>query len=659
MWRLLVCSLLLFSFAGYTQRDSPAPDADTQQLKDWLNKSWDYRFHQPDSARQFGLLALQAARQGGYTHQEAEALHNIGVIEEAQGNYPAALQHAHQALELYKQLGEETGIANACNNIGIIHDQQGNFTEALVYYNEAYTRFKASGDPEKQALVSVNLGILFKAQGAYAKVIRYYHDAYAAYRQLGMPAETAFCEANLGSVYYYTRQYDSCLHYSLLAEKAFTQLRNLQFLPVARCNAGMAYYALNKREEARNYLQLALEGNRRYNNRKETSFVLLQLAKIHGDEKHFPEAIRLLREAKAIAEQIGASQQVMEAAGELSAYYASAQSFRNAWQELRHATRIKDSLFEQEKTKIIADYQTRYETEKKEQQISLLQQQADIQQLTIRQRNYLLISLVAFIGLGIVFIYLMMNRRKLKINAQLQQERHRQQEEATRAIMIAEERERRRIAADLHDGVGQTVSAALMHLHHLQGTPSSDTAALQAGQKAMSLLQEGYEEIRHLSHRMMPKALLRTGLPGAVRELFDNIPDKGIRLSLHIDGFNARLPEQTETVLYRIIQEAMQNALKHAGASNLNLQLTKEAGGLYLNIEDDGKGFDPLSIPAAEGMGLKNLFSRVALLKGAIEIDSGKGRGTLIAIFIPPQELTRSLENPTVSPVAGAAGQEA
>ncbi len=633
--------LLLLPALVIGQQDSSFNAKDPRQLKDWLSLSWDLRFHQPDSAKYFGLKALDAARKLNHSHYEAEALHNISIIFEAKGDYINALAYANQALTLYTSLEEELGIANTSNNIGIIYEELGDFTSALNFYNEAYTHYKSVGDTEKQALVSVNLGILFKAQGEYLKVIDYYHDAYAVYRNLNMLAESAFCEANLGSVYYYTKQYDSCLFYSLKAEKAFIEHRNLQFLPVAQMNAGMAYFEIGKRTEARKYLQLALDGQRSYDNPKEIAFALIQLAKVNAGDKNYQEAIRQLEEAKSIAEGIGASPQVMDAAKLLSEYYAAISSYQKAWQESSHYSMVKDSLFEQEKMKTIADFQTKYETDRKEQQITLLRQETDIQKLKIRQRNYLLISLFLLIGIGVLFVYFLLSRRKMKAEAQLEQQRHLQQEEATRAVMIAEERERRRIAADLHDGVGQTLSAALMHIDRIHELYADNTTAKLSSGKVVSLLTESYDDIRSLSHRMMPRTLLKQGLPQALKELLDKIDGGRITVALEMFGLEQRLPEQVETILYRIIQEALHNVIKHANASSLSVQLTKDDEDLLLNIEDNGKGFDIHTLDHSEGIGIKNLYSRISLLGGTAEIDSMPGKGTLISVCIPVANIKR------------------
>lgn len=640
---LLWLMLVVVMKSGYANSDTsavatpatePANEPATE-IRSWLDQCWDYRFSDPDSAKLFGYKALKASQQSGKKLLEAEALHNISVVFEAQGEYEQALEFAKKAMDIRRGLGDEAGMADSYNNIGIIYEQMGNFTHALESYQEAYERYKRAGDPEKLALVSVNLGILFKTQGSYTRVVEYYREAYAVYQRLGKMEEAAFCEANLGSVFYSMKQYDSCLHYSTLAERTFLTYNNLQFLPVVRANAGMAYFESGRQGEAKKLLLQALEGHRAYNNQKETAAVLIELARVYAWENNYEKAIGALTETKDIAGRIQAPQQVMDAAKLMSDYYASLGDYRNAWSEHLNYSTIKDSLFEAEKVKTIAGYQAQFETEKKEQRITVLRQETAIQQLQLKQRNILVGVLLLLITAGGIVTYFILNRRKLRAEARLQAERSRQEQEAARAVLDAEERERRRLASDLHDGVGQMLSAALMNLNHAhEVAPSGEETRRQLTGKALSLLNDGYDEMRSLSHRMMPRALLRAGLPVALEEMLSRLNGPGLAVSFEASGLAERLPEQTETVLYRVAQEAVNNVIKHAGASRLTVQLTRDEEGVALNIEDDGRGFDTGSSKYSEGIGMKNIVSRLALLNGTAEIHSAPGKGTLVAVFV-------------------------
>src|SRR5690606_1262143 len=205
-----------------------------------------------------------------------------------------------------------------------------------------------------------------------------------------------------------------------------------------------------------------------------------------------------------------------------------------------------------------------------------------------------------------------------------------------REVLDAEERERRRIAGDLHDGVGQTLSAALLNLNYLHKSIAEGKAPdPQVMDTALGLVKGSYQEMRSISHQMMPNALLKAGLATSIKEFLDAIDGKNIKVNLYVSGLADRLDQQLETVLYRAVQEAVNNVVKHAQATRLTIQLMKDEEGISVTIEDNGRGFDPSGVEFSEGIGLKNLRSRVGLLQGSVDVDAAPGRGTVVVIYIP------------------------
>ena len=211
-----------------------------------------------------------------------------------------------------------------------------------------------------------------------------------------------------------------------------------------------------------------------------------------------------------------------------------------------------------------------------------------------------------------------------------------QQDMATRAIIHAEENERKRIAGDLHDGVGQIMSAAKMNLSSLESRLgfNNDEDKL-AFEKIVSLVDESCKEVRSVSHNMMPNALLKSGLSSAVKEFIDKIDSRVLKVNLYSEGLNERIDSNVETVSYRIIQECVNNVIKHSGANELDISLIKDADGIAATIEDNGKGFAVADKSRTEGIGLKNILTRIEYLKGAVDFDSAPGNGTLVAIHVP------------------------
>jgi signal transduction histidine kinase len=134
---------------------------------------------------------------------------------------------------------------------------------------------------------------------------------------------------------------------------------------------------------------------------------------------------------------------------------------------------------------------------------------------------------------------------------------------------------------------------------------------------------------------MMPNLLLKSGLGKAVVDFIDKIDRRIIKVHLHTEGLNERLDEQIEIVVYRVLQECVNNVIKHSGASQLDISLIKDKDGISATIEDNGSGFDIAQLNADAGMGLRNMRARVEFVKGTIEFDSTPGNGTLVAIHIP------------------------
>lgn len=596
---------------------------------------WEYRYHHPDSARLFGYQALKLAREKKDLNFEAEALHNLAVTYEAQGDYKKSLAYNLKVLKLRTQLKDQLKTANTLNNIGVAYDELGNFSLSLSYYRKAYQTYKQKKHIEGLAIVSTNLGILFKAHKDYKNVVKYYQEANSIYKKLNMPREVAFTEANLGSVYYYTKQYDSCIYYSLKAQQTFKKLNIQQFLPTTYTNAGIGYAALGQTKKALEFLRTSIALNNKYNNRKELAFAHIHLAKLMLKLNKLDEARESANKAASLAEAIGASKEVMDAKETLAIISERQGKFKDAYELHLAATKIKDSLFQKDKTALISDYQVRYQTEKKEQQIQSLHQQNTIQKLKIKQRNLLLGIAGGVLLLGVLFAYLLINRRKLKAKAELQSAIIKQQDIASRAVLDAEERERRRIAGDLHDGVGQMLSAALMNLNGLLANLNLQNDASLQAEQALALVNESYDEMRSISHQMMPNALIKSGLASAVKEFIGKLDKNKLKVTLETVGLNERLDEQTETVIYRVIQETVNNVIKHADASKLDIQITKDEEGIAVTIEDNGKGFDKSKIDLKAGIGLSNIYSRVEFLKGTVDIESTEGKGTLVAIYLP------------------------
>jgi two-component system NarL family sensor kinase len=242
-----------------------------------------------------------------------------------------------------------------------------------------------------------------------------------------------------------------------------------------------------------------------------------------------------------------------------------------------------------------------------------------------KQINWLI---AGFTVLLLLIGALVFNRYKLTQKNKYQKEAAEQQKKQAVAVMDAQEEERKRIAEDLHDSLGHMLSTVKLNLQMVPEGQSQVKNSLQ-------LIDQASEEIRNITFNLMPRTLEEEGLIPALNELAAKITNSGsVKISLHIHQIEKfTIEKQSQFNIYRIIQEAVNNILKHADAKEITIQLVGQKDHLTIMIEDDGKGFDPARNKG--GRGLKNIVTRSLWLKGIINIDSTPGRGTTITTEIP------------------------
>ncbi len=202
------------------------------------------------------------------------------------------------------------------------------------------------------------------------------------------------------------------------------------------------------------------------------------------------------------------------------------------------------------------------------------------------------------------------------------------------AILQAQENERQRLGEVLHNGLGQVLYAAKLRLDQLD-TPALHALPALAGlhQQTVRLLAEAMRQNRTLVHELVPTSLLNFGLAAAVRDVCRDLSTPQLRIACHVWGEEHVLPQPVQVTFFRLAQELAHNIVRHAGASQATLELETLPGGVSLRAEDNGHGFDPLTV--AEGLGLRTVRQAVALLGGTVTVDSSPEFGTHVRLRIP------------------------
>lgn len=345
----------------------------------------------------------------------------------------------------------------------------------------------------------------------------------------------------------------------------------------------------------------------------------LNLGLLYEDQKHYARALGALLQCRAYALAISYTDLENSATVELSNLFQQTGDYQQAIAWFKKHQQLAATLAKENSATKIAALQTKYENTQKENRI--LQQQFEIS-----RRNYWVggIAIILLLSLSLTYSYYKSTQLK-------------QRNIATTAIIETEEKERKRIAQDLHDSVSQLMMAAKINLTVVGNEiPFLDDAQKSRFEKAIHLVDEGFKEVRTISHNMMPQALLESGLALVIKQFVENIENEFIQVNFFSKGFEEHFDNTIETILYRILQECINNVLKHANASRVDISLIRDETNISLTIEDNGSGFDVADKAKYNGMGLKNLQNRVNFIKGKIEIDSHPGRGTLVSVYVPP-----------------------
>ncbi len=520
----------------------------------------------------------------------AGTLNNIkGKSFYLKGNYDSAAFFYSTALNFLHHVNDQKARAEVLNNSGRLYRKLKDYNKALSMYNEAFDIYFAANDDDGMATIYNESGVVFEYMGDFNEAITRYSKSLELRKKL---------KDVLGESY------------------------SISFI-------GAIYVKQQKYTEAALYLQQALQLRRTLKDSFSTALSITDLADMYGAKKDYQKAFAYYDSGNAMAMQLKYPQLLSENYFKLSQLWELKGDASQSLAWYKKYTSVKDSLLSDKKFAQIEELNTKYQTEKKEEQLMM-------QRNELRQKNFLLALISIIFLLAIVLAFSLYHKRQIRHRLQLQVEVMKQQDIATKAIIDAEENERRRIAADLHDGLGQMMSAAKMNLSAFeQRIPFENEEQKVSFENIIKLVDESCREIRNVSHQIMPNALLKSSLAGAVKEFIDKIDSKVIKVALHAEGLNDPIDKNTESVLYRVIQECVNNVLKHSGANYLDIALIKDADGISITIEDNGKGFVESDPNHKTGLGLKNIISRVSYLKGTIDFDSTPGNGTLVAIHIP------------------------
>lgn len=551
-----------------------------------------------DSARHYFENGLAESRNHGLADLEVKFLNGLGLNNWNRGYYQTALDlflqvnEKNSKLEKSKQIPRSTPL----NNIGLIYQELGLYDKALEFHNQALGLRLSDPSLLAQAATSYNnIGICLYHQ-------KKYHEAEEAYRK----------GIELTRRHKFLRQY-----YDLASNLAKTLAALQRHEEAQRFNMEVLHhdssiylpdkFLMNVRSAAAGiYLDLG---------RPDQAFPLLQ--KCFDLIKQKPEYEFYASDVYRYA----SSYYYMTGNPQLGRYYADQQK------------EVVEQLFSRRNAESVAEMEVKYQTAEKERQI--LDQQLVIKQNNLlmakqRNRNIVLTSAVVILVLltitGLVYFR---TRQKAREQQLLLQEKQLRLD----AILAATEEERHRIARDLHDGIGQQLSGAILQLESAIHNGSSDMLKINLN-PILDNLRITSSEVRALSHEMMPRSLTELGLVPAISDLLSRtFAHTPVHCTFHHHLPADRLDATTELALFRVVQELINNIIRHAHASQVAVNLLRIKDKLRLTVEDNGIGFDDAAV--SSGHGIMNIRTRLEAIHGSILFERNGNEGTLVTVTLP------------------------
>ncbi|WP_344930636.1 sensor histidine kinase [Aquimarina addita] len=330
--------------------------------------------------------------------------------------------------------------------------------------------------------------------------------------------------------------------------------------------------------------------------------------------------------------------------------YKKVQDFEKAFIYAQKLIQIKDSIDNQAQNKAIVEAENKYRAaEKEKENLQLKNDNLEIQSQRIQNRNLLIGALLLlFFGAITAFLIHKNTKRKQRIAEQEREieiqktEKLLKEQELTAidAMISGQEKERQRIANDLHDNLGSSLATVKLHFDHLKNNKNNPKIENieELYIKTDNLLNEAYQKVRAIAHEKNSGVMANQGLLPAIKNLAKKVSNRngtGLHIEIQEYGLDERLDNALEISIFRIIQELITNTIKHAHATEINISLTNHDALLNIIVEDNGKGFDATILPEKDGMGLKSIEKRIEHLEGTFEIDTTIGKGTNIIINIP------------------------
>lgn len=530
----------------------------------------------------------------------------------------AVVEIGKQMAEIGRQIPSDTAVMNANLLQGQAYDFLGEFDQALGIYYETLKRADVLNNCYFKVHLANQISKIQQTMLNWEKGLEFSRRAKADALACGMHDDTIQINYGIGLNLFKLGQTQAAIQITAqnleAARKAgfsMATLMGIQELSNLYAESGDFKKALDIELEALRMPDSVLSNLSK-------AQIYDRLTQLAVQLKDWDNAQQYLNEAFKYSEIIQLNDYIFECYRLQSAIDEARGNYKSALQNFQQYAALKDSVYQSEYDESMAALTAKYDLERKEKTIALLEKDQQIRKGQIRQQQTLM--LLGLLLAGLVFLGIRLNnqRKTQQLKTAFAQD-----------LLKMQESERQRISKDLHDSVGQNILFIKNHLYRL--LPSPDERLVES-------LETTLEDVRNIAKDLYPNQLEQYGLESAVDTLCENARESsGIFVSSDLQGIDEKLDREAKINFYRIIQECINNSMKHAGATSIRITSRQMPGKVELMVQDNGKGFDKgmLERKAQRSFGMINIEERIKMLRGKFDLETAADKGVKLTFSIP------------------------
>lgn len=626
--KLLILYLLFFFFSiGYSQIDST-------KVKALLDIAYSYEKTNLDSAiytyRKAGKLAVEIK----YWIGAGRATSYAGIVFSDYGVHDSAIVYHKKSIPLYEKASYRGGVASSLINLGNVYQFKGDYNKSTYYYFKGIDEYEKMNDTTSLIYTYGNLASLFTDFKIYGKSKFYLIKALNFSYNIHDSLSAGYLLNDLGSTYLNLEEKDTALINFNKAQDMAERFDDVELKYYI--NNNLYNYFIDEKDflQAQDYAIKSYKNSVEINKPYLECHALNMLGLVNLELNNLDSAYYNVKKGLEIASRIQAKEHIMDAYSTLHKIYNRQNQDEEAYNALELYIAYKDSVVGQKNQEYISKLEQQYQVKHKDneilQQKLTIEQNEDLIQKKRNQNGIYLIGILIFCFISFTLWY--RHRQKQKLHEQTVKTLNKQKELASlEALIEGEDKERSRIAKDLHDSVNGNLSAIKHNLSSISknNLKNDDHNTFN---EAIAMLDNACEQIRNISHDLVPPSLLNYGLLEALEQYINRINSVGfIEISFQHFGRLEALSKKTETTIYHIIQELIANIVKHSQAKKAIVQINLNEHVMHITVEDDGIGYDTNAV--THGLGLQNIQSRIKFLNGEMDVKSDH-KGTSIIIDI-------------------------